>query len=113
MSRIWTKRGTRPRITRDCRFTWAYLFGAICPARGTGVALIMPTVNIDIMNMHLAEIRRCVSTSAIALLILDGAGWHSSLKIVVPDAIVLLPLPPYAPELNSTENIGSICEETC
>lgn len=36
---------------------------------------------------------------------LDGAGWHSSSKIVVPDNIVLLPLPPYAPELNSTENI--------
>ena len=65
----------------------------------------MPTVNIDVMNMHLAEISRCVSTSAIALLILDGAGWHSSSKIVVPDNIVLLPLPPYALELNSTENI--------
>jgi hypothetical protein len=81
------------------------LFGAICPARGTGAALVMPTVNIDVMNMHLAEISQCVSASAIALLILDGAGWHSSPKIVVPDNVVLLPLPPYAPELNSTENI--------
>jgi hypothetical protein len=30
------------------------------------------------MNQHLAEISKCVSVSAIALLILDGAGWHSS-----------------------------------
>jgi hypothetical protein len=105
ISRIWAKRGTRPRIKRDRRFTWAYLFGAICPARGTGAALVMPTVNIDIMNLHLAEISRCVSTSATALLILDGAGWHHSPRLVVPDNIVLMPLPPYAPELNSTENI--------
>jgi DDE superfamily endonuclease len=105
ISRIWAKRGTRPRIKRDRRFTWAYLFGAICPVRGTGAALVMPTVNLDVMNMHLAEISRRVSTNAIALLILDGARWHQSPRLVVPDNIVLMPLPPYAPELNATENI--------
>ena len=78
MSRIWAKRGSRPRIKRDRRFTWAYLFGAICPARGTGAALVMPEVSIEAMNKHLVEISQNVSVSAIALLILDGAGWHSS-----------------------------------
>ena len=65
----------------------------------------MPTVSIAAMNQHLAEISHCVSLGAIALLILDSAGWHGSPRLVVPDNIVLLPLPPYAPELNSTENI--------
>lgn len=105
MTRIWAKRGSRPRIKRDRRFTWVYLFGAICPARGVGAALIMPKVNIEAMNQHLAEISATVSLNAIALLILDGAGWHSSPKLIVPENIVLMPLPPYAPELNSTENI--------
>jgi DDE superfamily endonuclease len=105
VSRIWAKRGTRPRIKRDRRFTWAYLFGAICPARGIGAALVMPEVSIEAMNKHLVEISQNVSVSAIALLILDGAGWHSSPQLVVPENIVLLPLPPYAPELNSVENI--------
>ena len=31
LTRIWAKRSTRPRIRCDRRFTWAYLFGAICP----------------------------------------------------------------------------------
>ncbi len=105
LTRIWAKCGTRPRIKRDRRFTWAYLFGAICPARRTGAALVMPAVSIDAMNKHLAEISKCVSVSAIALLILDGAGWHGSPHLVVPENIVLLPLPAYAPELNSIENI--------
>jgi transposase len=105
LTRIWAKRGTRPRIKRDRRFTWAYLFGAICPARGTGAALVMPTVSIEAMNKHLTEISRRVSPGAIALLILDAAGWHSSPQVVVPENIALLPLPPYAPELNPAENI--------
>ena len=72
----------------------------------------MPTVSIEAMNKHLAEISQCVSVGAIALLILDGAGWHSSPQLVVPENIVLLPLPPYAPELNSTKTSGSICAAT-
>ena len=39
------------------------------------------------------------------MLIVDGAGWHSSPKLAVPENIVLLKLPPYAPELNPAENI--------
>ena len=38
-------------------------------------------------------------------IVLDGAGWHKSNKLVVPETISLLRLPPYAPELNPVENI--------
>ena len=71
----------------------------------------MPEVNIEAMNEHLAEISRCVSVGAIALLVLDGAGWHSSPRLNVPDNIVLLPLPPYAPELNPMENVWHYLRE--
>ena len=32
------------------------IFGANCPARETGAAIIMPTVNTEAMNEHLKEI---------------------------------------------------------
>ena len=58
------------------------------------------------MTLHLAEISRQVAPGAHAILILDGAGWHKTGgTLVVPDNITLLPLPPYAPELNPVENI--------
>lgn len=39
-------------------------------------------------------------------MIRDGSGWHpTGGKQVVPANIVLLPLPPYAPELNRMENV--------
>jgi len=58
------------------------------------------------MTLHLAEISRQVAPDAHAILILDGAGWHKTGgALVVPDNITLLPLPPYAPELNPVENV--------
>jgi hypothetical protein len=75
------------------------LFGAVCPDRATGAAIVMPEVNIEAMNEHLAEIGRRVSTDAHAVLLLDGAGWHTSPKLCIPENISLLPLPSYSPEL--------------
>jgi hypothetical protein len=105
LTRIWAKRGTRPRAPRDRRYTWAYLFGAVCPSRATGAGLVMPYADTHAMNAHLAEIAAAIAEGAHAVLVLDGAGWHGSGKLAVPDNITLLPLPPYSPELNPVENV--------
>lgn len=105
LTRLWARKGTRPRAPKDCRYAWAYLFGAVCPTRAIGAALVMPYANTEAMNAHLAEISAHVSPGAHALLVLDGAGWHSSTDLVVPPNISLLPLPPYSPELNPIENL--------
>ncbi len=103
LTRVWAPRGTRPRALRDHRRNSAYLFGAACPERGTGAAVVLPHVNVEAMTLHLAEISRSVTEGAHAVLVLDQAGWHTSLKLRVPENISLLPLPPYAPELNPVE----------
>jgi hypothetical protein len=106
LTRVWAKRGSRPVIPRDRRFTWAYLFGAVCPDRGVGAAIVMPTVNIDAINEHLKEISYHVAPGSHCLLQVDGAGWHGpSETLIVPDNITLLKIPPYTPELNPVENI--------
>lgn len=105
LARLWARKGTRPRAPKDCRYAWAYIFGAICPARATGAALVMPYANTGAMSAHLAEISRHVSPGAHAILVFDGAGWHSSKELVVPANITLLTLPPYSPELNPVENV--------
>ncbi len=50
-------------------------------------------------------VSRGVTEGAHAVLVLDGAGWHTSPKLRVPANISLLPLPRYAPELNPVENL--------
>jgi transposase len=103
---VWAERGSRPRAPRDQRYDWAYIFGAVCPARGIGAALVLPYVNTEAMNLHLQEISSQVSPGAHAVLTCDGAGWHQAGgKLRLPDNISLLPLPPYSPELNPVENV--------
>ena len=83
----------------------AYIFAAVCPERATGAALVMPYANTEAMNLHLQEISRGVAPGAHAALIFDGAGWHTTDKLELPENITPVCLPPYAPELNPTENI--------
>jgi hypothetical protein len=103
--RQWARRGTRPRQPADQRYESAYLFGAICPARGVGAALAMPFADTHAMQAHLDEIARTVAKGAHAVLLLDRAGWHTTAKLVVPKNISLIFLPSRSPELNPVENI--------
>jgi len=103
---IWVPIGSRPLMVRDNRHDSVYIFGAICPQRGVGAAMITPAANTEMMNLHLAEISTQVAKGAIAVLTCEGAGWHQpGDALVVPDNIVLLHLPPYSPELNPMENV--------
>jgi transposase len=66
----------------------------------------MPAVNTEAMNEHLKEISVQVARGAHALLTCDGVGWRQQgERLIVPDNITLLYLPPYAPELNPVENV--------
>ena len=57
-------------------------------------------------EVDLAEISTQITTGAHCLLVCDGAGGHQQgERLIVPDNITLLPLPPYAPELNPMENV--------
>jgi transposase len=70
----WAERGSRPRQARDQRYENAYIFGAICPARDVGAALILPHADGWAMQQHLDEISRHVVTGAHAVVLLDQAG---------------------------------------
>jgi DDE superfamily endonuclease len=103
--RQWARCGTRPRQPADQRYESAYLFGAICPARGVGAALALPFADTEAMQLHLDEISRHVADGAHAVLLLDRAGWHTTAKLDVPSNVTPIFLPSRAPELNPVENI--------
>jgi transposase len=106
LSRIWAPIGSRPAMARDNRRANAYIYGAICPCRRVGAALVMASVNTESMNEHLKEISVQVAPGAHAVLVCDGAGWHAKSKeIAVPSNITLITSPAYSPELNPMENV--------
>ncbi|WP_442966203.1 transposase [Psychromonas sp. L1A2] len=52
-TRIWAKKGTRPRAIQQQQFEYAYLFGAVCINTGQTEALVMPYSNSEVMKIHL------------------------------------------------------------
>ena len=93
ITRRWSRRGTRPRAPRDQRTKSAYIFGAICPAKGKGASLVMPWCNTYAMEAHLAEISATVDPGAHGVVIVDQAGWHMILPSfnVSLGAVTMLP----------------------
>lgn len=87
----------------DTRYKNAYIFGAFCPARDVAVGLILPTVNTEMMQMHLDEISLQLPPTIHAAMLVDGAGWHISDDLRIPENIALIKIPPRSPELNPAE----------
>ncbi len=55
------------------------------------------------MNVFLQEVAAHIEADEHVVLIVDGAAWHKSDGLDVPDNITLIILPPYSPELNPIE----------
>jgi hypothetical protein len=95
----------RPRGVRDLRHQAVYLFGAVCPERDAGVALILPSVSAAAMQAMLDELSAAVAPGAHAVVLMDRAGWHIAKALTVPGNLTPLFLPPYSPELNAIERV--------
>lgn len=85
------------------RFEYIYIYGAICPERDIGEAIVINSIGKEVMQRHLEAVSQRVPEDKHAVMVMDRAPWHRSLR--VPDNISILHLPSYSPELNPHENI--------
>jgi transposase len=113
LGRVYAKRGQRPVVALNRRYEWLYLFGFVCPESGQTYWLLMPGVSIIVFNLVLAELAKALGLgeNKRIILVLDGAGWHSSEQVVVPAGIDLIFLPPYSPELQPAERLWPLTNE--
>ena len=105
MCHRWWLRGQRPPGLVDQRHTFAYVFAAVEPTAGRDFCLVLPEVSTAAMNVFLARFAATLAANEHAVMVLDGAGWHTSHDLAVPDNLTLLRLPPYSPELNPVERV--------
>jgi transposase len=79
------------------------------PASGRTVGHLATSVNIELFSVELEAFAHQVGAgpSKQIVLVLDGAGWHDSPRVRVPDHIHLLFLPPHSPELQPAEHLWS------
>ena len=105
ITRVWAPRGSRPRAVRQNGREWLYVLMAVCVGTGAASALIMPELNTGVLNLFLEQFSKELPAGVHAVLIWDGAGYHTSGDLVVPSNVSLIQLPPYSPELNPVENL--------
>jgi transposase len=107
LRRVWTPRGQRPVALVRHRFAWRYLVGFVHPASGRTVFHLATSVSIALFEVELAAFAQQVGASPTKqiVLVLDRAGWHTSVHLRVPDHVHLLFLPPYSPELQPAEHL--------
>jgi hypothetical protein len=98
-------RGVRPPGLADQRFESPHLFAACRPGTDQAFALALPEATTAAMGPFLAAFAGQLEPGTHAVLVLDRAGWHGSGRLVVPEAVTLLPLPACSPELDPVERV--------
>ena len=111
--RVWAPRGRRPVARVRRRYAWLYVYGFVRPATGETWWCLLPTVSTEAFALALAEFARDegIGPAKRAVLALDGAGWHTSPRLAVPDGVHLAFLPPYSPELQPAERLWGLVDE--
>jgi len=85
-------------------FQSLYLFGAFSPITGDHFELEMPHCNTETFQIFLNEFSQ-KSPDEFKILLLDNGAFHKAQRLVIPENMVLLFIPPYSPELNPAEKI--------
>ena len=105
LARVWARKGSRPRGVRQTQYTYLYVLTAVCVGTGAASGLIAPTLNVGVVNLFLEQFSRELPAGVHAVLVWDGAGYHTGASLVVPANVSLIQLVPYSPELNPVENL--------
>ena len=108
---VWAKRGRRPVVSVKPRYEWLYVYGFVCPETGETSFWLAQSVNTETMSAVLGAFARERAAAPEVNLVLDGAGWHTSPKVPVPEGVSLVPLPAYSPELQPAEHLWPVIDE--
>ena len=107
LTNVWARIGSRPTAVKQTRYEWAYMYAAVDPFTGESSALLARHVNTETMNVFLAVTSKELTPDEHVVMVMDRAGWHVSKRLVVPENITILHLPPYSPDLNPIEQVFS------
>jgi transposase len=111
LRRVWTLRGLRPVVTKQIKYQWEYLYGALSVIGGEAHFAHVPGVNLAWDASYLENLVATAPT-ATHVLIRDQAGFHlRDGDARLPAQVRIIDLPPYSPELNPCEQVWDILKD--
>ncbi len=100
----WCFSGLRPCVPCHHIREYRYAYGAVEPLTGESFFLVLPYSNTVCMNLFLQKLSQAYPDDCI-LLVCDGAAWHKSKALIIPENVRLLFIPPATPEMSPIEQI--------
>lgn len=113
LKRVWWPIGLPCVAPVQPRYEWLWVYGFVHPPTGATFWYLAPSVSIAWFSLMLAEFARAVGVGSHkqVVLVLDGAGFHTSPKVKIPTGIHLAQLPARSPELQPAERLWSFVDE--
>lgn len=99
-----TARGIKPKQPFEPLYNYYWLYGAVEPESGESFFVELPRLDSDCFSAYLRELGRAYPET-VNVVVLDNAPAHTAKAVQVPANVVLVPLPPYCPELNPVERV--------
>lgn len=102
--RVLTAKGVKPIGTYKHSYLYKWLWGSFSPITGESFCMITQGVSKEFFIKYLEDFSTN-KPSELKIIVIDNASFHSTKDVELPKNIVLLPIPPYCPELNPAEKM--------
>lgn len=97
-----TAKGIKPVGVKQFQRQNFYLYGTVTPLTGQSFFVELPYLDLECFQIFMDEFAKS-HRKGLHIIVVDRASCHMSAKLKLPSNVVLLPLPPYSPELNPIE----------
>ena len=102
--RVLTLKGIKPVGKYKHSYKYFWLWGSFSPITGHAHYMISGGVCKNAFIAYLNDLS-LYKPRELKILIIDNAAFHSTKDVELPENIILLPIPPYCPELNPAEKM--------
>ena len=102
--RVITAKGIKPIGKYKHSYLYKWLWGSFSPITGESFCMTTDGVCKDLFIKYLEDFSQH-KPEELKIIVIDNAAFHSTKDVVLPENIVLMPIPPYCPELNPAEKV--------
>jgi transposase len=102
---VWARTGSRPTAVRQTEYQYVWVMGVVCPETGFAEGLLCPRLDARYVNVFLRQLSERIPPDEHVVMLWDGASFHRSGQVRMPQNITAIQLPAYSPELNPIENL--------
>jgi transposase len=102
--RVITAMGIKPIGKYKHSYQYKWLWGSFSPITGETFCMTTNGVCKELFIKYLDDFSKH-KPEELKIIVIDNASFHSTKDYKLPENIVLIPIPPYSPELNPAEKI--------